>query len=299
MASASFALGDGLSDAFLEGCRQACYTGGSGAGASFYAQAASCGRKARLSRARSLRAQAERWPLPPDPNPMAVGSIYHFLHEAWQKDDPRLEGIYLHHQNVNVAEAVHLFKGYARLHPKNLWGRVLHVEYHLPKSEAAQAQVHALYGQQVTAALDMVVEISEAHLPKIFERRPELRHELVPGRYIIDHKTASQPGSDRPFRDGNQALWYPTAYNIEHPDAPVHGIIFDVIYKHGRRKQRIVKPDDFGAILCFSAATRPETMAGMVKQGALNVLQDIPNRAHCVDWLGKACPFMGNGCDGV
>lgn len=286
-----------LRAAFLESCRKACYTGGSGEGASFWAQAASCGRKARLSRERSQKARDELWPLPPNLHALSVGSIYHWLHEAWQTGDPTLEGMYLTHDNPNVVEAVHLFKGYARFHRKNFWGSMLRVEYHLPHSERARAQVVSMYGRMVTAALDMVVEIQDADLAEIYKRRPSLKGELVAGRYIVDHKTASQPGSDAPFREGSQALWYPAAYNLEHPDAPCMGIIFDIIYKQPRRKDRLVKPDDFSAILCYSSMSRPETMAGMVKQGALNVLQDIPNRAHCVDFRGMRCPFLDDGCD--
>jgi hypothetical protein len=297
MASFVMSENEPLKAAFLEACRAACYTGGSGEGASFYAQAASCGRKARLSRERSQLARAERWPIPPSLHALAVGSIYHWLHEAWQTADPTLEGMYLAHDNPNVVEAIHLFKGYARLHRKGFWGTTLRVEYKLPHSARSCELITGLYGRMVTAALDMVVDIHDENLEEIYRRRPSLKGELVPGRYIIDYKTASQPGSDAPFREGNQALWYPTAYNLEHPDEPCMGIIFDVIYKQARRRERIVKPDDFGAILCYSSMTRPETMAGMVKQGALNVLQDIPNRAHCVDFRGMRCPHLNDGCD--
>jgi hypothetical protein len=288
-----------ISTAFYEACRAACYTGGSGLGVSHYAQASVCGRKARLSRERALRAQAEAWPLPQSVHPLSVGSIYHWLHQAWYTSDPRLEGMYQPHDNPNVAEAVHLFLGYARFHPRDFWGRRLAVEYSLPNTDATRERVLDMFGHPVTAALDLVVEIDEAQLAEIYKRRPLLRGQLVAGRYIIDHKTASQPGSEVPYREGNQALWYPSVYNLEHPDAPVMGIIFDVMYKYGRRKARQVLPTDFHAVLCYSSLARPETLCGMVKQGALNVLQDTPNRAHCHDFRGFACPFFGDGCDGM
>lgn len=297
-------------------------SGGSGLGMSYYSQASRCGRRARLSDQRYASFRESGAPLPTTKNHFIVGSVYHKLHELARirsvdpsADVPTLDANE-QYQNPNVAEGMRLYKGWLRQWGLDFWGKCLGVEVHLTDDETFAAppstDVPPLPGETlgdvmergeetwgkitVTGALDMVVEMDEAAC----ERAKERGLELTPGRRIIDWKTADGPSDGEQYRGGMQALWYCHLWNKEHPDQPVDGIIFDVVMKRSRRKDRSVHKDDFQAFYVPCGLESIESLRGMVLQGHRNVVEDIPNRSECVSWRGEVCTFRVMGtCDGT
>lgn len=261
--------------------------GGSGTGMSYYSVAARCGRRARLDTERRAMYTAGDAPLPVTKNHFVVGSVYHRLQELARKgNDMPLIDLNERWQNPNVAEGVRLFKGWLRTWGRDFWGKCLGVEVQLTDTET--------FGVPVTAALDMVVEMDEEACVRARRRGLELQ----PGRYIVDWKSADGPSNGTSYAEGLQALWYCGVYNKFHPDAPVQGIIFDVVMKRSRRKDRSVLIDDFQAFFVPCGLEPIEALRGLVEQGHRNVLEDRPNRAECTSWQGDVCPYRMSGeCD--
>lgn len=280
-------------------------SGGSGLGMSYYSQASRCGRRARLSQERYQSFRDSNSPLPATKNHFIVGSVYHKLHELARirSVDPTVETPTLDaneaYSNPNVAEGMRLYRGWLRHWGLDYWGRCLGVEVHLEDDETFDYTVtdgvgYASSTVTVTGALDMVVDMDEAAC----ERAKKRGLELTPGRRIIDWKSADGPSDGSQYAGGMQALWYCHLWNKEHPDLPVDGIIFDVVMKRSRRKDRGVHEDDFQAFYVPCGLESIETLRGMIMQGYRNVLEDIPNRSECVSWRGEVCTFRLMGtCD--
>lgn len=267
----------------------ACNSGGSGEGMSHYSQASRCGRRARLSTARYKSFADKGAALPLTKNHFVIGSVYHKLHELARRD-PKDETLVIdfdeQYQNPNVAEGLRLYKGWLRHWGLDYWGKCLGVEVHLADDET--------FGCRVTGALDMVVEMDQAACDRAKKRGLE----LTPGRRIVDWKSADGPSDGVQFREGMQALWYCHLWNLHNPDRPVDGIIFDVVMKRSRRKDRSVLTDDFQAFYIVEGRESIESLRGMVTQGHRNIVEDVPNRSECVTWRGEICPFRTYGdCD--
>ncbi len=276
-------------------------SGGSGRGMSFYAVASRCGRKARLQDVRREDfVDGEKAGLPDTKHALVIGSIYHLFQEQWRKPRPDLElDMSMAAYNPNVIEALRMFRGFSRLWGRNYWGKPIAVECKLPRGENETAQVTKLMGHEVTGTIDMAVEMNQEDAERCQRRVPGIE----PGRYLVDWKTADGESDGVALTQGLQALWYPALWNICFPAMPADGIIFDIAMKRGRRRDRAMYATDFQAVLVRTPSDAVEAavreLRGMVKSGALNVLQDIPNRAECVDWMGKVCPFFKDACNGA
>lgn len=270
-------------------------SGGSGLGMSYYSQASRCGRRARLSQERYQSFRDKGAALPATKNHFIVGSVYHKLHELARSPGEVTLDANESYSNPNVAEGLRLYKGWLRQWGLDFWGTCLGVEVHLTDTETfAHETESTLEPITVTGALDMVVEMDEAAC----ERAKKRGLELTPGRRIVDWKSADGPSDGSQYSGGMQALWYCYLYNKHHPDAPVDGIIFDVVMKRSRRKDRGVHVDDFQAFYVPYGLESVDTLRGMVLQGHRNVAEDVPNRSECVSWRGEVCTFRTMGvCD--
>lgn len=274
--------------------------GGSGAGMSHYSSAARCGRRARLSAERYQKFRDEKAALPPTKNHFIVGSVYHKLHELARRPSANLTlDLNERFENPSVAEGVRLYKGWMRHWSLDFWGRCLDVEVHLEDDTTFELDLEKLghFGTApitVTGAMDMVVEMDA----EACQRAKRRGLELTPGRRIVDWKTADAPSDGSNYAQGLQTLWYPYLWNLHFPETPVDGIIYDCIYKRGRRKDRSVLTEDFGAYYFPAGMESVDALRGMVLQGHRNIVEDIPNRAECCDWRGQVCPFRTSGdCD--
>lgn len=270
--------------------------GGSGRGMSFYSSASKCGRRALLTEQQSARIKSGEIPAPATKSAFMVGSGYHKLHELWRSDG--LEGMTLDYNepftNPSVNEALRLFRGWQQFWPRDFWGQTLAIEAVLPSSDASKEAVRALFGDVVNAKPDMVVHLTAADVEHVASR-VQLPG---PGNYIIDWKTEDTPGADLKYMAGLQALWYPIAWELEHPDIPVEGVIFDIIYKHGRRKDKSITAESFHCVFASSALQSHEPLVGMIKQAQYNIANNIPNRSECIGFF-DSCPFFNTLCDGT
>ena len=275
-------------------------SGGSGRGMSFWSGAARCGRRAVLSERKYAGFRDVRSTLPILKNHFLVGSLFHAMQEGWRQEEPAYSyDSAVSYQNVNVIEAARLFTGYMANWSREMWGRTLAVECQLPNTADTASDIFTTFGVEVTGKVDMVCELGEEHLAQARRRLPDIK----PGRYIVDFKTSEQPtpGSAIAYTLGLQAMWYPLLWNWAHPDRPVEGMIFDVIYKRSRRAPRPYTVDDFAA---YFAPTLPgstnltvNALRGMIMQGKYAVDNFLPNRGECVSWRGETCQYFKNVCN--
>lgn len=282
-------------------------TGSSGRGNSFYAGAAECGRRQRLLDDKRETYSDLGGILPMERNKFLVGSVYHALQELYHKGawpealeaDAR-DGAFL--SNENLRDGWRLFRGWQRCWDKDFWGETIEVEEQLPRDTAGEHAIHKMFGNAYTARIDMVVRIRASDLPRIQTRLPDLR---TPGVYLLDWKTRDSHGGHDVYINGLQALTYPLLYNLQHPNEPCQGIIWDVIVKHSRRKVvQPVKREDFDACFASTALSHrdlrgvADEVRGMLYVGARNYAQSIPNRAACTSFTGEQCQFRKSGaCD--
>ncbi len=274
-------------------------SGGSGRGMSFWSGAARCGRRAVLSERKYAGYREVQSTLPLLKNHFLVGSLYHAMQEGWRLEEPAYQfDPEVSYVNVNVQEAARLFRGYMGNWSRECWGTTLAVERQLPDAELIRADIHSTFGVEVTGKIDMVCDLGAAHIAEARQRIPD----ITPGRYIVDFKTAEQPspGSPIAYTLGLQAMWYPLLWNWSHPESPVNGMIFDVVYKRSRRTPRPHTAEDFAAYyvptLPGSANLTIAGLRGMIMQGKYAVDNFLPNRGECVSWRGEMCQFFKNVC---
>lgn len=279
--------------------------GSSGRGNSFYAGAAECGRRQRLLEQKRQAFEGVGGLLPMERNKFLVGSVYHGLMQMYHSDeldeaDEQQALAASFRANENLCDGWRLFDGWRRAWPQEFWGQTLAIEEQIPGDQAASEAIAQHLGMfEYTARVDMVVRISQCDLPRIQTRLPELHRA---GVYLLDWKTRDSHGGHDGYLNGLQALTYPLLYNLQHPEEPCQGIIWDIIIKHSRRKvQKPVCREDFEA--CFASTVLSHRdlhdvaaqIRGMVEQGDRNYRMDIPNRAVCSSYTGEQCQFRKSG----
>jgi hypothetical protein len=199
-------------------------------------------------------------------------------------------------------EAVRLFEGYAYHWSREFWGKTIGIEEQIPSTPEAATRIHEAFGVGLTAKLDLVVRIEREDLDRVRERCEGV---VEPGCYVVDFKTSDQPYGSLYYRSGMQALWYPQAWNFQHPSSPIVGTIFDEIYKYGRRKDQSITRANFGAICVPTPDIREcGAMIGMIDQGLANLerakKKGQGNRAECFQYsFGgiNTCQFYGKTCN--
>lgn len=278
--------------------------GSSGRGMSYWGDAAQCGRLANLK-------EANKEPFAPsvegdDLNALSVGNMYHVLHEVglrgqaqgeiWDQTDIQVT-------DPDFIEAVRLYRAYQRDwgDVTKRWGcKLLGVEVKIPSTEAGTAEAKALFGDLTTGRLDALVEFDE--VDTAYENTGLLLP--GPGVYILDHKTAKskQDRHQWEFQFGLQSITYMHIYNMEHPEAPMRGMIFDQIYKHKQiskypllSKAGDVKRDSsYEAFLAIPHEGEEKVIQSLVQLGRKNVQEDRTNPKHCFSSF-KPCPMFTRG----
>lgn len=280
--------------------------GSSGRGMSYWRKAASCGRLVVLG-----QKHAEPAGDPEELDGRSVGVYYHLLHEiglrgqASNETWDQTEGAY----DANFLEAVRLYRAYCRDWggPLERWGAtLLGVEVPIPAGDVGRDAARALFqGQDVTGRLDALVEIPEEALEGIYERTGLLLP--GPGRYILDHKTAKsrQDKHHWDYMFGLQSVTYLYLYNLEHPEAPVRGIIFDQIYKHQEirttpkfaKTGRILQDSSYEAFVSVPVEGEENVIKALVDLGAENVRLNRTNPSHCFSGFKPCYLFAAGLCN--
>jgi hypothetical protein len=282
------------------------YSGGSSAGMHYWSDAAKCGMRAVLSDRQKRERLDDHAAIPPledqskiDKSAFAVGSAYHKLHELLRNGElPLANHTHLsvkpEHLSASHVEALRLFNGWMSFWPVDMWGDVVAIE-----KEVVVADMFDDKDLKVSAMPDLVVSLKKEHVEMASAR---LGHVIAPGNYIVDFKTSDQPYSDLYYKGGLQALWYPIAGNACE-DVQVEGVIFDAIHKFGRRKDKSITHENFGAVYSPIDDSAERALQGMVLQGAENIrrahTEGMGNRSECMAFnFGgvKTCQFYGNGC---
>lgn len=202
--------------------------GGSPRGMSFFMAAGECPRRAYLNRNSPGSGQ-----LVPGTG-ASIGTIIHAFMELYYSfgkvpyaveiDDFELQS--------DLTEANRIFDGYRERFPADEWD-VLAVEFEIPANEQEANKILQAVGCEVTARIDLIVNIRPEHIPNLLYRRPELEG-IRPGKWLVDHKSMSSRHSDAPirYRYSPQFLMYMYLYNLLNPDAPVLGIIANNLVRH-------------------------------------------------------------------
>ncbi len=278
--------------------------GSSGRGMSYWGDAASCGRLANLK-----EKHKENQPAAvegDDPNALTVGNMYHVLHEVtlrgqavgeiWDQTDTMVA-------DPDFVEAVRLYRAYQRDwgDVTKRWGcKLLGVEVKIPSTPQGEAAARDLFGDITTGRLDALVEFDE--VDTAYENTGLLLP--GPGIYILDHKAAKsrQERHQWEFQFGLQSVTYMHIYNMEHPEAPMRGMIFDQILKHKEiskypvlNKQGDVKRDSsYEAFLATPHEDEEKVIQALVQLGRKNVEENRTNPKHCFAGF-KPCPMFTRG----
>lgn len=281
--------------------------GASSRGMSFWRKAAECGRLVVLGQKHAEpNAEASE-----DLDARTVGVYYHLLHELGLRGQngnetwDQTEGAY----DQNFLEAVRLYRAYCRDWggPLKRWGaRLLGVEVPIPAGDVGREAARKLFqGQDVTGRLDALVEIDESELDGIYERTGV----QLPGsgRYILDHKTAKsrQDKHHWDYMFGLQSITYLYLYNLEHPDTPAKGIIFDQIYKHQEirttpryaKTGRIQQDSSYEAFVAVPTEGEENVIKALVDLGAENVRLNRTNPSHCFSGFKPCYLFAAGLCN--
>lgn len=282
--------------------------GSSGRGMSFYEQAATCGRKANLSaqhRDKLVQIRASEAEEADGDDPLDIGTIYHQLmelglrgqldNEVWDQTDAAVSG--------NFLEAVRLYRAYAKdwTSPLEKWGaKLLGVEVAIPSTNAGKAAALALFGHVDTGRLDALIRVTD---PDGAFQRTGL--ELPgPGVYLLDHKTGGRV-SERDtwqFQFGNQSINYMYLYNLDHPEDPARGIIFDKIIRHAtiRKEPELSKTGTIKAgksyhhYLAQPLEDDIQAVKALIEKGAEEMRLDRANPSQCFSGF-KPCYFFTAG----
>lgn len=293
--------------------RVATNSGGSGRGLSFWSEAAKCGKRALLYEERRAHWDDDPSSVPAfDPDKksaFAVGSVYHKLHEMWAQgqlsDDllARVPPIY----DASVALGLHLFLGWRAHFPVNFWGQDVAIELTLPLGEWAENTMKHELGAVVNAKPDRVVYMDREALERVNQRHPEIRRE---GFYMVDFKTTGADYDSIYYREGLQNYWYPVAWELDNPDKPLEGFVYDLIRKpNPRAKDQTITRDNFPTPVFIPHRPRDlsfQTVKGLIAQGRANLERSrekgLGNRSHCISiGFGKVevCPFFHRECGGA
>lgn len=283
--------------------------GGSTHGMSKWETAAKCGRKANLKvihRERLDSARRQEVENAEEVEALETGTYYHALQEnglrgqlegaVWDQTDEAY--------NIHFTEAVRLFRGYQDAYGSALkrWGaNLVGVEIPLggePGSDLA-LEIERRMGAPLTGRADAIIEIVD---PAVALENTGL--DLEPGCYLLDFKTAKQKNSkqDWQFTFGNQEIAYTLMYNVEHPEAPIKGFLFDLVVRHVKlRKEpeldkngKVKAGKSFYAYLAQALDGDEAIIRALLDAGAQNMAADRANPAECFSGFG-ACPFFEMG----
>lgn len=282
--------------------------GSSGRGISYYMNIAGCERRAYLDEKLRLNHAALLGPdgaAPVEANDSgaSIGTIFHAMMELYYGTQDSEYVIEIDDMDCqpDLLEAQRLFTAYRSRFPSNEWN-VVGVEVDLPaRGDTNQAfRLMQQLGFEFTARLDAVVEITEEHIAAgLLIRRPGLNG-IVPGRYIIDHKTMSARRNDAPlfYRQSPQFIMYPWLWNFLNPELKVLGMISNNIVRH----QKLVENSFFSTLVDIDVSIhesqgviewlrRTSFVAEKLQSGQS---EGRPNLAAC-DGKYRLCRHLLNG----
>ena len=273
--------------------------GGSGKGISFWTKAAANGRQVRLEQ--EHKAAQANMPIvdeaaePSDKlNALVIGVAYHALQEHASGDvsehvwDARESAF-----TPEFTEALRLFRAYQARYGSVAarWGFTdYRTEVPIPSTPAGSAAALELYGEEVTGRLDGVGYISVENLPRVMR---ETGLGLPgPGWYLLDFKTAGRESANDvwTYEQGLQACNYIILWNLENPDKPCHGMLFDQIVR-----TKVVK---FKAFFAPAFAADPARIANLVKIGRSNLENDVCNPTGCKSFFSPCYWYKCGKCPG-
>lgn len=288
--------------------------GHSGRGVSYYrAWNSPCGKRAQLDQAladqgieREKRTDARGYSY------FDVGVYYHLLHEiaargqlpheAWDVDEAL---------DVNFIEATRLYQGWKRAFGsiEDKYGAVvLGCEIPLPETELGKEKAKRLLGGELTGRVDLVAQIDD---PEVARRNTATEHSpglaLQKGIYIIDFKTAGKFSESDYFKYQHdlQARCYLTLYNLEHPDRPAKGMIFDQLVKHTNFSRipiyagsRVKQHSSFHAYAQMVDNDDVAVLKAMVQNGLRNAAHPTPNPTACIGMFDVCQHLLSGECRG-
>lgn len=303
-------------------------SGGSGRGVSYYKVGALCPRRTRLQQEeKEEKGKLERDAgIPEDTFKADKGTVFHKLAEVWHtgKEPGTLLVDDIGYEPA-IAEGQRLFSTYKQYFPPDFWGEVLGAETHLPGScddNCPSAEMDNktacrcsrfdreqillnLFGVTFTLRIDLIVNLTEADCKRIGSKTMIPASDLVPGVYLLDHKTADKVDNNAEMKYNFETQFpaYLMAFNQVFPEMQVKGMLVNRVVAH--KPMRIAdegprKPKSFWQYLVPFPSETECTGIGSWLQSTESLIQtDWPNRAACfmLDF-GRPCRFLENGkCD--
>jgi hypothetical protein len=274
--------------------------GGSARGISFWSKAATCGRKAVLDE-QIKEEEADTHTDEEDVGPMAVGTHYHRLHElairgqrfdeVWDMRDSAMSAAML--------EAIRLFRGYQRdwgSVGQRFGGTAVGTEVGIPATEAGAQAIREEFGDDLTGRIDAIVDVTD----------PEAAFQgcglaLEPGRYLVDFKSLKSNSAQHEwnYRFSLQAATYLHIYNLENPENPAKGMIFDIIFKHANLRKVADKKGgaSYMAYLQLPNSEDPKVIQSLVQLGKRNIENEgATNPASCFSGFSPCKHFVSGRC---
>jgi len=278
--------------------------GGSGRGISYWSNAAKCGRKAILDE-QAKQASGPQIPVEAGSeedtvDALAVGTTYHALHEmsvagalsdlVWDLTDGSLTESFL--------EGTRLYRAYTRDWGSvgaRFGGTVVGAETPIPSTEVGEAEVAQLFGDKVTGRIDLVLDIVD---PEVCRQNTGLI--VRPGRYLLDFKSLKSHSAQHQwsYQFSMQAATYLHIYNMENPETPALGMIFDIITKTKtiRKEDEAKGRSSYAAFLQRPEPDDVDVVKALVHIGKRNVGGNVANPSECLSGFAPCKWFVSGKC---
>lgn len=229
-----------------------------------------------------------------------VGTVFHKLceyHYSGTLKDIILPLDDMADCNVDpVQEALRVFAAYCQYFPMDEWG-VVSTEELFPRAGNAHdvETMGNLIVDPFTMRLDMVISLNEAQVDAIRDRRGL---DLLPGRYILDHKTTDKKDTQASVKYARhpQFTAYPACYNALFPETPVLGTIVNQVIRHKDLHER----EHNGLLRSFVAfyvpGPSPKAVQAVAEYFRIKkpyLASKTPDLAACEDWGG--CSHFTSG----
>lgn len=278
-------------------------SGSSGTGASYYGSFSQCGMKGRLQelfpydeRDRDLESNPPYGSARVDGR--RAGTIFHLLQECWRTGTLPEDVAVGPEGDASFDAAAASFRAY-RLFAKNdihNLGRVHSAERKLPENSEQQKRIKAFIGGfPFTMRYDLLVDITLEDIARLaIERGISIPEE---GLYIIDYKLvrAITDSTMWDYSYSFQQLAYPVIYNICFPDAPVKGMLTEVMARVQKPESRhfalyLAYPDENVKRIVRDGVRRA---AQLRRTGWANPFACIGKYSPCFFLKNSACPRYG------
>lgn len=225
------------------------------------------------------------------------GTYFHQLQELFVRGQLDTEVWDLTDRAVNdeLIEAFRLFRAY-----RKEWGDVgarfggaaVSAEMAIPSTPAGEQKLQELYGDKITGLIDAVVHVSN---PDVAKENTGL--DLEVGLYLVDYKTHEKWDAkhEMQYRFDLQGATYLHIFNMENPQTPALGMIYDVIYRHKNLSRFSPTPKghaSYAAHLQAPAWDDTKVIEAMVKLSKQN--WGVPNPNACFTGY-TPCKYFVNG----